>query len=106
MEILGEFERERLTVQQKEVVAIKRARGESLGSIPYGFSIGPDGKTLHRNESRTAKHPEDCCHAGKRHVIPHDLRRIGADWHQNQQWMQVASPTLRDVIERHYESNA
>lgn len=40
------FERSMIAARTKAALAVKRARGESTGTPPYGWRLGEDGKTL------------------------------------------------------------
>lgn len=40
------FERAMISARTRAALAIKRTRGESTGTPPYGLRVGPDGKTL------------------------------------------------------------
>ena len=39
---VAEFERGRIVLRILEAMAVKRARGERLGAIPYGWDVSPD----------------------------------------------------------------
>jgi site-specific DNA recombinase len=40
------YERALIRARTKAALAVKKARGESTGTAPYGYRVGPDGKTL------------------------------------------------------------
>lgn len=43
---IAEFELDQLRERTSEAVAHKRSKGEVLGHAPFGYEVGPDGKTL------------------------------------------------------------
>ncbi|HEY1533575.1 MAG TPA: hypothetical protein VGF76_06140 [Polyangiaceae bacterium] len=45
------FERAMIAARTKAALAVKRARGESTGTPPYGWKTGADGKTLVADEA-------------------------------------------------------
>lgn len=47
--VLGEFERDQLAERTRGAMAYKKSKGELIGAIPYGCTLGPDGKTLLEN---------------------------------------------------------
>jgi site-specific DNA recombinase len=51
------FERAMIAARTKAALAVKRARGESTGTPPYGWRLGEDGKTLvaDQGEQETAR---------------------------------------------------
>jgi len=44
--LLAEFERDQVSQRTREIMAFKRAAGEVLGQVPFGYNIDSDGKTL------------------------------------------------------------
>ncbi len=54
--LAGAAEMERNLVRERTTaaLAVKRANGERVGTIPYGFDLGEDGKTLVANEIEQA----------------------------------------------------
>jgi DNA invertase Pin-like site-specific DNA recombinase len=40
------FERAMIAARTKAALAVKKARGESTGTPPYGWRVGEDGKML------------------------------------------------------------
>lgn len=44
--VLNEFERDQIAERTKNAMAHKKAKGERVGAIPYGFTLADDGKTL------------------------------------------------------------
>jgi site-specific DNA recombinase len=44
--VLAEFERDLISERTRGVVAHKRAKGERLGTVPYGHDLAADGMTL------------------------------------------------------------
>ena len=51
MAVLAEFERDVIAERTTMAMRHKRAQGERVGRIPFGFDLGTDGVTLKRNES-------------------------------------------------------
>jgi site-specific DNA recombinase len=51
------FERSMIAARTKAALAVKKARGESTGTPPYGWRLGEDRKTLvpHEGEQETAR---------------------------------------------------
>jgi site-specific DNA recombinase len=45
-DLLGEWEREVIRERTTAALATKRAKGERIGSIPFGFRLGDDGTHL------------------------------------------------------------
>src|SRR5690606_20526464 len=46
IDAFAEYERAILKARTKAALAVKKARGERVGSIPYGKRLGSDGRTL------------------------------------------------------------
>lgn len=46
---ISEWEREAIVERTRDALSVKRAKGERLGAIPFGFQLGPDGLTLVEN---------------------------------------------------------
>jgi site-specific DNA recombinase len=49
--VMAEFERDLVSERTTTVMAHKRANGQRVGSIPYGFDLDDDGTTLVENDS-------------------------------------------------------
>ena len=49
--VMAEFERDLVSERTTTVMAHKRANGQRVGSIPYGFDLADDGTTLVENDS-------------------------------------------------------
>lgn len=49
IDAFSEYERLILKARTKAALKAKKQRGERTGSVPYGFSLSPDGKTLTPN---------------------------------------------------------
>jgi site-specific DNA recombinase len=49
--VMAEFERDVIAERTTMAMRHKRAQGERVGRIPFGFDLGMDGVTLKRNES-------------------------------------------------------
>ena len=47
----AEMERNLTRERTRAALAVKRANGQRIGSVPYGFNLGDDGTTLEPNES-------------------------------------------------------
>ena len=54
MDAFAELERALIRARTRSALAVKKARGERIGSLQYGFDLGDDGKTLVRNEAEQA----------------------------------------------------
>ena len=46
VDAFAEYERAMIRSRTKAALAVKKARGERVGSIPFGYCVGSDGKTL------------------------------------------------------------
>jgi len=59
---LAQLEREQISERTKSVLQYKKSKGERIGSIPYGFSLANDKKTLvkNRREQSIIKTIVDC----------------------------------------------
>lgn len=47
---VARFERAMIAARTKAALAVKRTRGESTGTAPYGWRVAEDGKTLARDD--------------------------------------------------------
>lgn len=47
----AEMERNLTRERTRSAMAVKRANGQRIGSVPYGYNLDVDGSTLIRNES-------------------------------------------------------
>ena len=52
--VLNEFERDQIAERTKTAMAHKKAKGERVGSIPYGYYLADDGKGLIPNPDEQA----------------------------------------------------
>lgn len=52
---VGAFERQMIKARVRSALRVKIEKGERAGSVPYGFSVGCDGKTLERDEHESVK---------------------------------------------------
>ena len=52
--VLAEFERDLISERTSAAMAHKRANGQRVGSIPYGFDLDADGVNLRPNETERA----------------------------------------------------
>ena len=46
MAVLAEFERDQISERTSTAMAHKKSKGERVGTIPFGFTLQDDGKTL------------------------------------------------------------
>lgn len=49
-DLLGAYEREVIRERTRDAMAVKKARGERAGTIPYGFRLAEDGRRLEKDE--------------------------------------------------------
>ncbi|MBA7495970.1 DNA-invertase hin [subsurface metagenome] len=49
--VLNEFERDQISERTKTALAHKKANGERIGTVPYGYRLTEDGKTLNKDEN-------------------------------------------------------
>ncbi len=49
--VLAEFERDQIAERTKAAMSHKKAKGERVGAIPYGFDLSEDGKNLKKNSA-------------------------------------------------------
>jgi DNA invertase Pin-like site-specific DNA recombinase len=52
LSVLNEFERDQISERTSNALQHKKAKGELVGSIPFGYSLAADGKTLEENPSQ------------------------------------------------------
>ena len=52
--VLAEFERDQISERTAAAMQFKKAKGERVGSIPYGFRLGDDGVKLISDETEQA----------------------------------------------------
>ena len=50
----AEMERNLTRERTRSALAVKKANGERVGAIPYGYDLAPDGYTLVPNEAEQA----------------------------------------------------
>jgi DNA invertase Pin-like site-specific DNA recombinase len=48
---VSQWEREAIGERTSAAMQHKRSKGELVGAVPFGFGVGPDGKTLVANEA-------------------------------------------------------
>ncbi len=49
--VMAEFEKDQISERTTMALRHKKSRGQRVGTIPYGFDLAPDGKTLLQNAS-------------------------------------------------------
>ena len=54
IDVFAAYERLLISSRTRAALATKKARGERVGEIPYGFQVGEDGKRLMENPSEQA----------------------------------------------------
>lgn len=54
MAVLAEFERDQISERTSTAMAHKKSKGERVGTVPFGFKLLEDGKTLVREEREQA----------------------------------------------------
>jgi DNA invertase Pin-like site-specific DNA recombinase len=52
--VLAEFERDLVSERTTAALSLKRANGQRVGTVPYGFDLAADGSTLIPNEAEQA----------------------------------------------------
>ena len=52
--VLSEFERDLVSERTVAAMQVKRANGQRIGTVPYGFDLADDGTTLIENEAEQA----------------------------------------------------
>ena len=52
--VMAEFERDQVSERTSMAMAHKKAKGERVGTIPYGYNLAADGVNLERNEAEQA----------------------------------------------------
>jgi site-specific DNA recombinase len=50
MAVMAEFERDLISERTRGAMAYKRDKGERIGTIPLGFALAEDGRTLHPDD--------------------------------------------------------
>ena len=54
VDAFSEYERSVIRARTRAAMQHKRANGQRVGTIPYGFDLDPDGRTLVANEIEQA----------------------------------------------------
>lgn len=54
MDVFAQYERAIIRARTKAALAVKKAKGERLGGIPYGYRVGPDGVHLEEEPKEQA----------------------------------------------------
>jgi len=54
IDAFAEYERALIGARTKAAMAVKKAKGERVGAIPYGYQLAADGKTLEAHEGERA----------------------------------------------------
>ena len=52
--VMAEFERDQIAERTRTAMSHKKSKGERVGSIPCGFTLAEDGKTLTENPNEQA----------------------------------------------------
>ena len=65
--VLNEFERDLVSERTRSAMQHKKANGQRVGTIPFGFDLAPDGRTLVENtdEQRVIREIRDLRASGK-----------------------------------------
>ncbi len=63
----AEMERNLTRERTRSAMAIKRANGQRIGGVPYGFDVADDGTTLIPNEAGAGRDPGHSGHAVQRY---------------------------------------
>ena len=53
MAVLAEFERDQVSERTCSAMAHKKAQGQRVGTVPFGYDLAADGITLVENENET-----------------------------------------------------
>lgn len=97
---VSEWELDTIVERTVEARDFKRSKGERLGTVPYGWDLGRDGKTLERNEREQGRiawmrqlRSEGYSFAGIATVFDDGLipSKSGKRWHAS---------TVRQILER------
>ena len=56
MAVLAEFERDQISERTSTAMAHKKSKGERVGTVPFGFVLLEDGRTLVRASTRAGRH--------------------------------------------------
>jgi site-specific DNA recombinase len=91
---LAQLEREQISERTKSVLQYKKSKGERIGSIPYGFSLAGDKKTLVENTEEQSVIQIIVESKLKQNFSYNDIisrlnsmkikNRAGNDWHRSQ----------------------
>jgi len=54
MDLFAQYELAVIRARTKAALAVKKARGERVGQVPYGWRVSPNGVTLERHEAEQA----------------------------------------------------
>lgn len=54
MAVFAQYERALIRARTRAALGVKRARGERVGEVPYGYRLGADGRTLEADPSEQA----------------------------------------------------
>lgn len=73
MDLFAQYERALIRTRTRAALAAKKARGERIGGVPYGFRTGPDGKLQEAPEERKA-----VAMARRLRTEGRSLRQVGA----------------------------
>jgi len=89
LDAFAQYERALIRARIKAALAVKKDRGERTGSIPFGYDLGPDGKTLRLNdkEQQAIKRMRTMRNNGKSlrqiavYLTRHGYAPRGGRWH-------------------------
>ncbi len=87
--VLNGFERDLVSERTRAALAHKKAKGERVGTIPYGYCLGADGRTLETNQEEreildTIKQLKDAGY--KLREITEQLNQDGLLTRRGSQW--------------------
>lgn len=100
--VLAEFERDQISERVTSAMQYKKRKGERVGSVPFGWDVGGDGKSLLANlgEQQTIRRIRRLRRVGKslRYIAQHLNGRGVRPKGNGPTWY---ASTVRGVLERH-----
>lgn len=98
--LIAQWERETIVERTQDAIDHKRARGERIGTIPYGWRIDPDGKSLAVDADEQAVIDE--LHAARQRgrsfqTLANDLNAAGVPTKSGRTWR---ASTLAKILRR------